>query len=291
MPEAMALPENEAIDQLKEELAKGTDINTLDQWGGTALIMACMEDKPAIATFLLDQGADITVADNSDKRNALHYAADNSMTDVVQRLLDGGLDVNAGDIRGLTPIIMNTISARDKFNITNATSSEGSDHPNVKAINDKNANVLKTAQLLVDNNADLVAGPNGQGPLFTASESNNVALVQILIDAGADVNAKDKSGLAPLHYSARRKARGSIKTLLAAGATVDLQDDYGFTPLHEAILSNDPEAVTMLLEAGADPTLKLTKGFKPYTNNETAFDIANDKGFAEIVQILETASA
>lgn len=291
MPEAMALAENDAIEQIKTELDTDTDINTLDQWGGTALIMACMEGKPALAAFLLDQGADTTIADNSDKRTALHYAANNSMTDIVQRLLDAGLDINQKDIGGLTPLVLNVLNARDKFNITVATSSQGSDHPSIKAIEDKNVNVLKTAQLLVDSGADVTTGPKNQGPLFYAGESNNVALLEILLKAGADPNVQDETTLRALHYTARRGSTKTAVALIEAGAEINAQDQYGFTALHEAVLGNCADLVKELLARGADAAIKLTKGYKPYTNQETALDIASDKGFAEIVQILENASA
>lgn len=296
MPEAMALPEKEAVDQLKAELDKGTDINTLDQWGGSALIMACMEDKPEIAAFLLDQKADVTIADNSDKRTALHYAANNSMTEIVKRLIDAGLDINQQDVGGLTPLVLNVLGARDKFGITNAKVTDASgnnvpDHPMVKAISHKNENVIKTAQLLIDSGANVTLGPKNQGPLFNAGESNNVELLQILIKAGADVNAQDETTLRPLHYAARRSATNTVLALIKAGAGVNAQDQYGFTALMEAVLANSADLVKALLDEGADASLKLTKGYKPYTNNETAIDIASDKGFAEIVQILEASTA
>ena len=55
-----------------------------------------------------------------------------------------------------------------------------------------------------------------------------------MIAAGADVNAKDADGFAPLHGAACKGRIASVKALIAAGADVNAKDTNGFTPLHWA---------------------------------------------------------
>lgn len=291
-PAAMALSTEDALKQLQEALDKGADINGLDKWGGSALIAACMEDLQEIALFLLEKGADPSIVDNSDTRSALHYASENAMLPVVEKLLATKLDVDAKDVKELTPINFLCIGARDKFNIVSpkVTDSSGKDvpnHPHVKAINDKNASVLETARLLIEHGADLTIGPNNQPPLFIAGQSGNGELVQILLDAGSDPNTADSFSLRPLHFAARAGMLDTVTKLIEGGAELDYQDKFGFTALHEAILSNSKDCVAYLLDKGADTTIKLKEGFKPYTNNENALDMAKDKKNKEIIALVE----
>ncbi len=67
-----------------------------------------------------------------------------------------------------------------------------------------------------------------------------------MLDAGADVNARDDYGCTPLHNC---MDAGVCKLLLEAGAQVDARDNYGHTPLH---LADDAEVAQLLIQAGAD---------------------------------------
>jgi ankyrin repeat protein len=61
------------------------------------------------------------------------------------------------------------------------------------------------------------------------------AVVQCLVDAGADPNAADKSGVSPLHRAVRTRCAAAVRTLLANGADVHLSNGNGSTPLHLAV--------------------------------------------------------
>lgn len=291
MPAAMALSTEDALKRIDEELAGGADINELDKWGGSTLIAACMKDLGEIALHLLDKGVDPTVVDTSDTRSALHYAAENATFPVVERLIAAKVNLDGQDYKGLTPLYMLCLGAKDKFNIRNpkVTDSAGNnveDSPFVKEVLQKNAHVLETARALIAAGADITLGPNKQPCHFVATQSGNTELLKILLDAGLDVNATDKFTCRPLHYTARGGMRACLEQLLEAGAEPDYQDECGFTALHEAVMSNSADCVALLVEKGASPTLKLGKGFKPYTNHENAIDIAKDKGFSHLVELL-----
>jgi ankyrin repeat protein len=88
--------------------------------------------------------------------------------------------------------------------------------------------------------------------LFAAVRSGRLDVVEALLNAGADVNARDKT----LGNTALMIAAGHhndlIKPLVAAGAHIDAQNNIGQSALLNAVILNDPDTVQALLDAGAD---------------------------------------
>lgn len=60
-------------------------------------------------------------------------------------------------------------------------------------------------------------------------------IISFLIDAGADPNALDKSGVAPLHRAVRDRCSGGVRALIDKGADPLLMNKSGSTPLHLAV--------------------------------------------------------
>lgn len=58
--------------------------------------------------------------------------------------------------------------------------------------------------------------------------------VELLLDSGADVEAKNNDGETALHIMARRRRLGCIIVLLSREANVNAQSSDGSTPLHQA---------------------------------------------------------
>lgn len=80
------------------------------------------------------------------------------------------------------------------------------------------------------------------------------------------MTAQDGSGFTPLHNAAGWSANPAIiETLVAAGAEVNARDRDGDTPLHNAARFNDnPAVITALLDAGADAAARDDDGKIPW---------------------------
>ena len=94
----------------------------------------------------------------------------------------------------------------------------------------------------------------GRTPLHWACDTHSSA-IELLLKAGADVNAKTATGDQPLHILAGRvldeDALRELDLLLDAGAELETQDDHGHTPLLIATIGGATAAVQRLVAAGA----------------------------------------
>lgn len=91
------------------------------------------------------------------------------------------------------------------------------------------------------------------------------AIAHALLDAGANLEAKDAAGKGPLHHavsgSCSALSRRIAVLLLERGASVSAQDRLGEGLLHDPILGSDLLSVQLLVEAGVDPSVKNDMGF------------------------------
>jgi uncharacterized protein len=102
-------------------------------------------------------------------------------------------------------------------------------------------------------------------------------LARWLIEQGADVNAaaKNAARVAPLHAAAAVADRDTMRLLLERGADPNAKQQTGFTPLHSAALHGDREMAQLLVEHGADRGATSDDG-------KTAAAIADEHGHYEL---------
>jgi ankyrin repeat protein len=98
-----------------------------------------------------------------------------------------------------------------------------------------------------------VSNPNNESALMMAALHNQIEVATVLIERGAEVNRK---GWTPLHYAATRGHIAMMRLLLENNAYIDAESPNGTTPLMMAAYYAPPLAVKLLLEEGADPTLR-----------------------------------
>jgi ankyrin repeat protein len=104
--------------------------------------------------------------------------------------------------------------------------------------------------------------PNvGRTPLhYTAGGYNlpgpalHLEVARLLVEKGADVNAKAEGGYTPLHVASGLRNTSMVSFLLSKGADPNAVDKHG-TPLTAAVLQGHLEIVRLLLKAGANPDI------------------------------------
>jgi ankyrin repeat protein len=137
---------------------------------------------------------------------------------------------------------------------------------------------LEKAKRAIEKGADVNAD-NGQTPLCLASWKGHESIVSLLLEEGADVNAKSSYGWTPLLVACQNGHDSIVSLLLEKGADVNVKDEDGWTPLHEACQNGHEAIVSLLLEKGADVNAKDNGG-------ETPLHKARYNGHEAIVSIL-----
>lgn len=137
---------------------------------------------------------------------------------------------------------------------------------------------LKAAEVLINwPRTDVEArNANDESALMLASLKGHLEIVQKLIARDADVN---KTGWTPLHYAATGGQIAVMRLLLESSAYIDASSPNGSTPLMLAAMYGTPASVKLLLEEGADPLLKNEQGM-------TAIDFANRAKRTESAEII-----
>jgi uncharacterized protein len=256
-------------DAVKVLLAHGAQVNATERsLGWTALLWAAAENHGAAVRVLADAGADLNTRSFRETRRRrirsrlgaatimplpvgawtpLMYAARQGAVDGARALAEAGADLNLTDPDGTTALVLAIING----------------HYNLAA-------------MLLDRGADPnVADSRGMSPLYAAVDMHtlpwlpgrpapkrsdsldSVELATILLDRGADPNARLKGPILQRYLTTGDVALGS-----------------GATPFMRAAKSGDMVMMGLLLKRGADPLLR-------QTNYTTALILAAGLGFRD----------
>lgn len=182
----------------------------------TLLFRACSQGDINQVKHLLDQGVNVN-ARQEDGETPLMFAAVEGKLDVVELLLDRGADINALSINNETALVR----------------SVGMSH--------------ESAALLLQRGADIEKG----NPLAHAAGIGDVRMIQLLLEKGANVNAATSEGHSPLTAAVSREVSPDIiRLLLKAGADVNHRTKRGETALTIAEQNGDDAMVSLLKRPG-----------------------------------------
>lgn len=186
----------------------GADINARDTlYGETPLIAAAKHGDLAMVKFLIDSGADIEARDNSCNGTALWVAASRGHSDVVSLLLTRGAILDDGS------------QVRSQQTAIFAASKAGHSDT-VRVILDQYPPPLNDLHTYLEIKDTFDRGT----ALWTAAHHGHHRVVEMLLDAGADINTKDSFNHSPLWTAIFNWRHSVSKLLLDRGARLQLGD-------------------------------------------------------------------
>jgi len=125
--------------------------------------------------------------------------------------------------------------------------------------------------------------PDGHYPLGLAAFFGHPTTVRLLLARGADVHepARNAMKVQPLHAAVASRNPETVAILLEHGANVNARQQVGYTPLMGAAAAGREDIVQLLLDHGADPSLMSEDG-------KTAADVAREHQHSALAERLRS---
>ena len=190
----------------------------------------------SIVRILFNHGASANeICDKFDRSRPLHLAAKRQNLGVIEFLLDSGAFIDAQDACGLTPLAI--------------------------AILEDN---IECCRLLLARGAQAHFIDVQGDSLFAHTELQNPLIAELLLQYGADINARNDFGESALHLAARNRGRAdSVTRLIKWGIDLNATNRFGQTALHLASYMQDTKVAKRLIASGADVNIADIFGHKP----------------------------
>ncbi len=259
----------EAIESILKNIEKGKLIDKINEYneiGYAPIHSAAFNGHKETVKYLIEkQGVDIDFITRGSENTPTFIAVLGNQLDVVQYLVGRGADPNKGGKCGSFPIHYAALYARkdlieclinNNANILLKDKLSGNNvlHYALLHLGECRNHLSDTEEIVkyfLEKNSVLEKDANffGMTPLHFAAESGSARIVKMLLDYGANVNAK--SHLAKPQLSDVSDAEvDSIKEKMFVARNVKNYDE-GYTPLHIAAKENHLENVKLLLQKGA----------------------------------------
>jgi len=248
-------------------LTKKAVINLKNDAGETPLTLAIKSGNKAIIDLVVKRAK--TSLKNDAGETPLYLAIELDDLFLLETLLSKGAKINHKS-NGVTPLARAAELNRPKvvaFFIKNgAKITEPNDNGETPLYIAMQKGYDVVAGILLSKSADPSGDANWQNQIGTpllhlATEKGNPAIVRVLINYGAEVDATDYMDNTALCIAAELGHLEVIRTLIQNNANVSHQNMKGDTPLILAAANKKDEAVTLLLESGADATMMNYSGY------------------------------
>lgn len=255
-------------------LAAGADVDHKNYTGQTPLMYSISQCNYSLTELFIRHGADINAKDTMGK-TPIYIASDlaNSFgSRMVKRLLQLGADPNSLDIHGTSPLCISrspksSLLLIDAGADINAVNNYGSTPAHIAAYNGR-SDIL---DILLKKKADInKTDMRDLTPLHSAVliyyGPENSRCVQLLLDAGADINAKSWKKQTPFYLACCNMPKYLVSMMMRYSPELNAADDYGETPFTRLAYRGAVSTMTILVKAGADLNIANNDG-------NTVFDI------------------
>jgi ankyrin repeat protein len=254
-----------SVEAVKMLLAAGAAVNAREAFGATALMFCA--GQPEKARLLLNAGADVNARSKQGRTALLLAAFSPGASEIVKLLLDKGADPAAADGMGMTPLLA-AIDANDKAGIGLLIGRKS----DLNARNFHSMTPLMSAAAQGDLETTKALLKRGADVNYASPENFAISVKNGSIGIGK---------LTALHTAVSYAPVAVVRVLVDAGARLDARDVRGMTPLMLAVASDrsDVRVVRLLLEKGADPHARDIHG-------ETVLDWARKYNRAAVLEAL-----
>ncbi|GES57670.1 hypothetical protein ATEIFO6365_0001095900 [Aspergillus terreus] len=277
---------NLEIARILRRMAPGS-LNQADEDGKTPLFHAVEKGHVKLVEYLVGERVDLNVSEKKGGQTALHCAAQDGLEEMVQILLRSNAAKDAQDSIKRTPLYLAAFHGR-----------------------------VEVVSALINGKADPhLADEDGWQPVFVAYDNHQI--LEMLLDSGANIDAKTNGGLTalhgaalgytesvillldrganplemteelwtPLHYAASNASDAAIITLLVdkiqeKRGNPDVRDHRGWTPLMIALAEGSHTAVETLLESGLFDVNNVSD------EGQSMVDLAIDRSSRSFVELL-----
>jgi ankyrin repeat protein len=264
------------LETLRILVDAGADVNTQNDLQASALLWAACQ--PEKARLLLERGAEVNIQSKQGRTPLMVAAACAGNAETVRLMLSKGADVNARDRLGVSVLRVSTRTgdldtamlllghgadpnAADSLGRTSLFLAMEGRNPEVVRLLLKHGAKANIATALpadpslrtVNNIKNGPPSNSGVTPLHQAAAYGPVESVRLLLQAGANVNARDGRQLGPLTFALATEYSSPeiVRTLIQAGADTNVADNFGETPLDWAEKFGNPSVIVELRRAGA----------------------------------------
>ncbi|KAI3384123.1 hypothetical protein SNEBB_000255 [Seison nebaliae] len=229
-------------DEVVKLLEKGVDIDTMNIDGLTALHQVCIDGDEDMVKFLLKYGAYIDMQDY-EGWTPLHAAASCDHYTIVKLLInnyaslslcnnDGDLPLDIAESDDIIDLIRRKMNEQ-KINADHARNAEETlmiDHIK-QYLNKKHYGNLNYGNHNLEEERDHMHPITGATALHVAAAKGYMTPMKLLIECGANIDAKDVDGWTGLHAAAHWGVKEAVDLLADSGANFDIKNIAGQTPL------------------------------------------------------------
>lgn len=281
-------------------------------WGTSPLMLAASRGDLAMVKLLLEAGADPRVQ-RKGSDSALHFAARNkaaTAAKVLRALVAAGAHLDAPGERGQTALhaaceasataaVKTLLELGAKSDVRDAKKKLPMDLATSRAIWSAfeaagvgarvdlheaaaKGDAARVASALERGQAiDARKSAEKKTALHLAAEHGHAAVVRVLLDAGADLEAADRGGMTPLLWAIERRRRPVVSLLRERGANLLATTGRGYGALHSACSAQDLALLEELVSAGMSPEAPT-----PWLNGGTLLHVAASWGAQKVVRWL-----